>query len=274
MVNDYALIALEIEKSLLLGIVLLFFMPWIVFLIVRIISRVVSWFTGIDPSHVRSFLNFIFIPFVLIRMTLFYVTLGLLGWETRVGAYSRRRVDHYKVSDSFSYGFNIGFAMYPPHRVTLREIIIIFLVPYLMTALYLIFVLPSEILPLYLQYLFGTRWAFWAYWYLTIGMLLGWVKIPDSSMVILQYLIVHFPHVLVAILLNALSSILLYFLVSPVSIYGDNPLPIGSVLASTWFLLWTAIVIYRSLLNQEILSAYDNNDIQIIQDYIMENGIY
>ncbi|MCH8907978.1 MAG: hypothetical protein IH840_12895 [Candidatus Heimdallarchaeota archaeon] len=274
MVAEFALIALEVEKQILTGLLTLIFLPWIVFILLRVVGRVLSFIFGVPTEYIISFFNFLFVPFLLVRQVLYFLVLGLMGWKIRMGFYAKRKTDNRKGPDNLLFGMSMGFSLYPPHRVTLREVIILFLVPYLLTGLYLFVILPSAIFRLYLLYLFGPTGSFWVYWYLTLGMLIMWVKIPESSIVVIQYVIVYYPHVLVAIVLNAISAILLNFLISPVSIYGDNPLPLGGVIASTWFLFWTLVVIYRSLLNQELIRLHTKKEISIIQDFIMEEGIY
>jgi len=105
---------------------------------------------------------------------------------------------------------------------------------------------------LYFNYLFGVTWGGALYYYMILGMVFGWIMIPESVEILLYFFILQFPHVIGAILIYFINSILISVLIAPRSLHQPGEVQtFGNLVALCYFMFMSLITVYRNIINQE-----------------------
>ncbi|MCE7734443.1 MAG: hypothetical protein GPJ54_06170 [Candidatus Heimdallarchaeota archaeon] len=266
--------ALNFADDIITIYIILLILPYLLRFILNWISTVFAFFFRFGysnnyvrnnrPRNFRRAMAFITLPGTLLRITIMFVFLRLRGWSlgilypgyvggTERSLFSDRRE-----------GFRFFMKPDKRRRMTFKDVALISLVGYI---------------PLYLAYLMWTNraanldfiiyiqqgnlsefWIYVWYYYFFFSLFIGGAPIPEETMTPVFYLLGEYSH----LILGVIGAYIIGFVLSlmEISEMGIE----GKRLGYTYFMLFSAILVFKVLLNQR---KYGNLTKSALDDIIL-----
>ncbi|OLS21985.1 MAG: hypothetical protein HeimC2_31330 [Candidatus Heimdallarchaeota archaeon LC_2] len=200
-------------------------------------------------KKIRSFTALITLPGTLLRVGIMFLFLRLRGWSLGIkypGFVGK--TDRSLLSDRRT-GFTFSMSPDKRRRMTFKDIALISIISYLPLYLtYLMWINKADNLDFIIYIQQGNLSEFWInvwYYYLLFALFVGGAPIPEETMVPIYYLLGEYPHLFAGIILAYIMG----FLLSLMEL-GDFGFE-GKRLGYIYFLLFSAVLIFRILLNQK-----------------------
>lgn len=250
--------AINFATNIIMVYIFLLILPYILRFVLNWISAVFAFIFrfGYNSPYVRSnraknfrySIALLTLPGTLLRVSIMFLFLKLRGWSLGIkypGFVGKR--DRGLISDRRT-GFTFSMSPDKRRRMTFKDIALISLVGYIpLYIAYLMWTNRADNLDFIIYIQQGNLSKFWIYvwyYYFIIALFIGGAPIPEETMTPVYYLMGEYPHLIWGIL----GSYVIGFLLSLMEI--DNLGFEGPRLGYIYFLLFSAILIFRVLINQ------------------------
>jgi hypothetical protein len=262
--------AINFANDIIMFYIILLILPYFIRFALNWIIDFIAWLFRLDRSianrnkaytrynksnrsnyrsrSVRNFLALITLPGTLVRVGITFLYLRLRGWQTGIGYPGWvGRPNRGIMSDSRT-GFTIAMSRDSRRRITFREIVIIGFIGYLPISLsYFMWKNKADMIDFIIYISQGNMSEFWIYfwyYYMVFAMFVGGAPIPEETMTPVYYLLGEYPHLFFGLIGSWICGF--FICLMEIEYLGFE----GKRLGYVFFLLYSAILIFKVVLNQ------------------------